>query len=246
MAKTKIKKGQLYNDFRVVKKLDDGSWGCECIHCDKRKKFTKKQLLKYPEHDECRKEQPAEKSAGFPVVQESEDLDNDYLEKVTSELVNLESVFGKDAPAIEALIESAEKDKGIARFQVSILKSLINMIPIAERKYRESEGAQSAAYAMNALISQTREMINDLQANDAQNDMAQQIVTKVIHPVFLSFGQFMIDQMFVLKKSLENDVKESRQKNANDAIDNATREIAKGIEERYIRIQEQMDKYFED
>lgn len=255
---TKIELKKVYGSYRVIKKLDTKTYGCKCVDCDKKVKLTKKEILSYlscpcgeveietpPRKKKKKKDKETGTEVGF-VVESNKDSEIDaYIDSLTGKLDELESVFGADAEAIQKLIESAEKDKGVAKFQVSMLKTLIGMIPIAESKYREA-GAQSAAYALNAIISQVRELINDMQANEAQSDIANSICVKVIMPVFQAFAQSLIDTMLLLKSQVESSVKDGRHQRVNDAIDNAAREVARALEQRFVDVQQRMEKFFEE
>ncbi|QJT70879.1 hypothetical protein GR7B_00081 [Vibrio phage vB_VcorM_GR7B] len=250
MAKTKIKKGLILGSFRVAKKLEDDEWGCLCIYCEKKRRFSTKAIRKRPECEHCDNGEPEdEKSSGFPVavVEEDVKVDPKYVKKTEKEFKkSLASLFGDDAERIKDMLESAaEKDKGVAKFQVSMIRTLVDLIPEAEAKYRD-KGIANDLYAMNALISQVRELIGDMQANDAQSNMAAAVITKVVQPVFQSFGQLFIDQMFALKKSLQSDLRSDRENEGIRAIDDATKEMCRGVEERFIKIQEKMDKFFDD
>lgn len=242
----KIKKNGVYGHFKAKKKLDSGEFGCICIYCGKKKKFDK-QVLSVEPKCKCQKNLPAttkSKTKKKDLVIDDQKLIDDYLKKTEKTLDNISSVFGDSANDIKDLILRADKSQGFEKFQAEMLRSLIDTIVIAENQYNERPG-QSNAYALNALISQAREIIADLQAAEESSNIVGRLVSEVMLPEFTNIGQSIINQMFYLKKNVKPSIKEGREQQVDNMVDDATKELARNIEDVFKSVQKHLRKYLE-
>ena len=140
---------------------------------------------------------------------------------------------------LTTLLEQSNNQESIRKFQSITLKMLVDLVPYAERQYREYS-SQSNAYALNALITQIRELTADLSAEQDKGALALNIVTNILHPVFLSMAQLLIDNMYSLKKNIENDIKPERVERSNTQIDQATRDMAQGFQSLFYDVRQKV------
>lgn len=145
-------------------------------------------------------------------------------------------IFDKE---VDQLKKNISQMDGVKEFYLKTLIMLIDLIPIAEAKYREFSGERTA-YALNALISQAREIIHDIKADSQQRNIILKNVQDVIFPIFVDIGQNLIDNSYSLKKRLEPLLKEEHVADANRIIDNHVKELAILLEEAFKSIREQI------
>lgn len=113
------------------------------------------------------------------------------------------SKFGVSAKEVAKMIDKGDTEKAVGYFQKKLLAATVMLIPIAERKYKKT-GAQSHAYAMNALISTARELAQDLQATGDRQKLALKVIGEILQPAFRAVAQSIIDEHYSLKKDLED------------------------------------------
>ena len=154
-------------------------------------------------------------------------------------LKNLRSLFKDDVTEIASLLEDQQTESAVNRFQRTMLKSLMDLIPIAEDKYRQ-EGSERAAYALNSLVSQARELIADMQAERDGRQLALQLSSEIIDPAFIGIAQVVIDSLHNLKRSLETYVPEHRHPQLNNLARESAGTIARYIESQRGHIKEKM------
>lgn len=137
---------------------------------------------------------------------------------------DLTVTFGKESKKIREFIEDKDDDNAAITAQRQLLSMLIDLIPIAENTYR-NDPRQSNANAMNALVSQIRELIHDIQSTQDRSRIADSIVYNILQPMMLSFGQFVVDNNHQTKRDLKEivDVRQLRE------LDGAMNKQAKAL-----------------
>lgn len=209
----KIEKDEVYGSFRTIKRFkDEGKYGCQCEYCGRKRKFTKAQLQVEP-ICECQ----VEEVVGSTLDQASSLLDEETY-----------SLFQEQVQQISEKFEN-NPDKGVNQFQLMSLKMLVDLIPYAEREYRR-DPRQSNAYAINALVTQIRELISDLQAEDNTLELINKIVLTIVQPVTQKIAGSLIEFNFAIKTSIKGDLLEGRDERVNREIDNATKDVARQIQ----------------
>lgn len=154
------------------------------------------------------------------------------------------SVFGKKAPKILDLIDQKDTDGALTLIQKQILKSLVSTLPIAEQKMLESDTTRGI-YGYNALISQIREVLVDIQSAQDKQFIAQNINVGILQPFFISMAQAMIDSNYRLKKSIVDYIKPDRVRDVNEAIDANAKSIAEHMNMTYGAISAKIEQQFE-
>lgn len=238
----KVEKDQQYGDFIAVKRIDAerGIYGCKCVHCNIRKKFTRAELKKNPVCD-CQDstvsveidEQRSKVKTALALASKFVNVEDD------GSVSSVPSLWESQSNELTTLLEQANNQESIRKFQSLTLKMLVDLVPYAERQYREYS-SQSNAYALNALITQIRELTADLSAEQDKGALALNIVTNILHPAFLSMAQLLIDNMYSLKKNIENDIKPERVERANGQVDQATRDMAQGFQTLFYDVRQKV------
>lgn len=223
---TKIKANGIYGDFEVVKRLDEDkdTFGCICIHCGARKVRTRKVLLAGPSCDssECkqrlaleekrqRRLEAAAELAATPdekkrsirdglnelaqTLNEHHDLDEDE---------SIASLFSEQVDNIQRLIEENSLNSqvsGSAAFQLASLRTLVSLIPDAERAYRRDPRLGHSQTITN-LMTQIRELLADMQAEEDRSQIYEHIEDNILRPAFRAVGQILIDELYNLRDQL--------------------------------------------
>ncbi|WYW02724.1 hypothetical protein Peetri_00136 [Pseudomonas phage vB_PpuM-Peetri] len=245
-----IKVKATYGAFRVVKTLTKDTFKCRCNKCRAPDELSSEILNDDPVCDSCG-------YTGVDIVSDKNpDELRDYLVKMKTTMSEggdlevdpdmLESIFGTDSSKIMSLISSAEeKDRGFSMFQVRMLITLIDMVPILELRVRNTEGSQSAVYSLNAMINSIRELINDMQANQEQSNLAANISEKVMYPIFIGFAHMYVSQANMLKTALAPHIKDKRWAKVEDAVLQCFRDMGKRTEEMYGKINVDLKSFLE-
>lgn len=133
------------------------------------------------------------------------------ISKYAKDASDIYALFGKDAKNIQKLIDSKDDDNMIISSQRALLKMLVDLIPIAEDNYREYRSERSA-YALNALVSQSRELMQDIVSSQDRSRVADIIIYNILQPAILTLGQFVIENNHQTKKHMSEvvDVKDLR------------------------------------
>lgn len=148
-----------------------------------------------------------------------------YFESKVSQADDLTAVFsGKKSRKIKELLESKDDDGAMTMAQRQLLAMLIQLIPTAEKSYRE-DPRQSMAYAMNALISQIRELIHDIQSTQDRERVADSIVLNIVHPLMVSFANFIIDNNHMTKRELRELVSDSKRRELDEMMNRQAKSI---------------------
>lgn len=239
MAKKPVKKRKSSNEVVITnpptKIVKNGRYG-DFIALHKRKGKDEYQI-------ECAACQNKRWEAGDKILTE---LTCDCSVKSITKLDNkeLSSMFGEQNSKIMGLLQKGDTEKATVHFQRQMLATLVDMIPIAEAKYRETSH-ERAAYAMNSLISQCRELISDIEANNSSQQLANTLLIKIIKPFCSNILQNIIDTTHFLKKRVESNIKEGFQQETNTYVDDAVKSIGLYMEQSYNALRVQVKEELE-
>ena len=157
----------------------------------------------------------------LPAVYEGKLKREKELPAVSKKIKRLEkdgSQFALPAKKIQALIDDNNNDGAITLTQKALLKMMIDLIPLAEQKVRESDSTRGI-YQINALVSQARELIADIQSNRDQAMIVDTIMANIIQPNMVSITQFIVDSQYQLKREIQDKVKTEHVRDVSTAID---------------------------
>lgn len=114
----------------------------------------------------------------------------------------LESQFAKHRRVL-AEAQSDPGEKSMMVVYTALLDMVMNLIPLAEEKYRENR-AERAAYALNVYINQVREIQNDMRGLHDFSQTGYRIIELITHTLTLIMQNLvsekgMLTQDFMLK-----------------------------------------------
>lgn len=136
--------------------------------------------------------------------------------------------FAKASNQIQQLLENKENDSAILLAQRRMLQTTIDLIPIAERKYRETAN-ERAAYALNTLMDRASILISDIIASEDRAQLTERIMTQVIEPSIKSHAQIAFMSMINAKTSLATEMPKNAKK-INQIMERSIREIAEHLQ----------------
>lgn len=140
------------------------------------------------------------------------------LDKITDS----EDYLKRKSRKIRKLIKKGDNEYASEIILKSLTSLLVDLLPIAEAKYRK-DPRQGSAYALNNLIATTRELAADLQASSDKSVVVNNIVFNILQPSAQTITTFLIDNNFTLKKEMEKYIIDGKQKDVNDIIDKMSR-----------------------
>ncbi len=167
------------------------------------------------------------------------------IKKHSKNIQTLSNLFGADADKIQNLINSKDSENAIEHAQKSLFNMLIRLIPTAEQQYLEYKN-ERAAYALNALVSQTRELISDIQSTKDRSQVADTIIMSIIQPIMTTLAQFLIDNSRYLRKDLLEIVDAREIKNLNEALDRNIKNIGSYLPQLVAQLEERINKTLSD
>ena len=118
----------------------------------------------------------------------------------------IESNFGKHSQAIINMLEMNNNDGGITLLKKRLLQMTVNVLPAAEQQLVDS-GAQKGVYQFATLVSQVRELITDIKADEDRKYIAQSIAETILKPAFMGLAQDIINDHHDFRRATETYVK---------------------------------------
>ena len=154
----------------------------------------KKKKKKVIEEDEPIKKKKKKKK----TLSENTDLAvyEEPKRKKISKLKNVKamrSIVGDSAEEISQLLEVGETDGAVSMMYKRMLQALMDLLPYAERQVRKTKAAKGV-YQVNALISNIRELMVDIQAAQDRGRIAEDLDQRILQPAFREMAtQFIRD-----------------------------------------------------
>lgn len=105
----------------------------------------------------------------------------------------MKSIVGESAEEISQLLEGGETDSAVAMMYKRMLQALMDLLPFAEQQVRKTKAAKGV-YQVNALISNIRELMVDIQAAQDRGRIAEDLDMRILQPAFREMAtQFIRD-----------------------------------------------------
>lgn len=118
------------------------------------------------------------------------------VRKKISKLKNpkkMRSIVGESAEEISQLLETGDTDQAVSMMYKRMLQALMDLLPYAEQQVRKTKAAKGV-YQVNALISNIRELMVDIQAAQDRGRIAEDLIQRVMQPAFRELAtQFIRD-----------------------------------------------------
>lgn len=124
--------------------------------------------------------------------------------KRMKQLAELTGDFKDDLPSIFELIDdpNASADDIQRAYLRAAFSTIVGLIPTMEDQALKKKN-ESGAYALNALLSQGREIAADLRALQSSDEIAIRIASMVIDPIFISIMSVLLQAMASLRDEVE-------------------------------------------
>jgi hypothetical protein len=144
---------------------------------------------------------PKEKKRKSKKMDEEKSLK--FAEKINKSV----SLFQKDYHDIKKIIGPEALDYNNDKATIAILRSMLNMlvslIPLAEQNYKQYSNERSA-YAINALVSQTRELLTDIKNAQNTEQQIDYITNEIVSLHLKLILNNIINNVYVLKKEVKS------------------------------------------
>lgn len=169
------------------------------------------------DREEMRK---SHKTYAYDPLDDTEDEDNEDPELVKRS----RKYLGEASTRILSMIERKEEDGAVILIQRALLSSALNLLTDVEDNAIESGGSKGI-YAYNALISQIRELIGDIQ-NSQDTALIADSIGLIVKQQMRGVAQAIIDQHHSLKQDLRQIVEDTEADILNKKIDAISKELA--------------------
>ncbi len=224
----KIQKNIAYGHFRVCKRLSKKWFGCKCILCKEKIRFTKSELLALPHHEDC----PKQKEAEDNIVE---------VEESGVEIIR-EPIFSVEKEnQLRNLIQAQERASVQASilFSAKVLSMLLDLIPRAEIIFCKYPN-RSNADALSLLLQQARESIADLEAQQQSNIVLINSLTTTLHPAFLDIGKILLENYYQFRELYLPFIPTEKQESFDQNLDQLIRDVGAKIQKIYEEAREKL------
>lgn len=154
-----------------------------------------KQRREYDDQREYERDAPQEQDVRGRAVVLVDQSKHESGAVISPEAISaLKTRFGSKAEVIINQIESDDTDGATTLLYKSLLQSLVEIIPIAEGAVRNS-GAKRGVYQFNQVVSQTRELLADIQAMRDRGLLGNSIVERHVRPAFMDIAVQIVVSM---------------------------------------------------
>lgn len=233
----KIERDAKYGDFKAIERLNKERqlFRAECVRCGASKRFKADTLAAGPLHD-C-----DDKVKAINSIRRSLSLSEYEPGSEEGEEEETVSLFAENVSIITDLLNELEEGNGTPerKYSLSVLKMMIDLVPTAERTYREKP-TQAHSYALNGLLSQIRELVNDLKGTDDNSALIESILNKILQPAFLSMGQVLIDNVYALRRKVESSVDPAKTRAVLDEFDDMLKDTARSFQATFYDVQKRV------
>lgn len=150
------------------------------------------------------------------------------------------SVMAAITQEILDLLDRDDSESAITLTQKHLLRTVIMMLPEAERMIRASKSARGV-HNFSQLINSCREIMADIQMARDNQYLATNVNVRVIQPGMINITNNLINTFSLLKAEVSQYVPADKKVLVTMAMDNATKAIAKNCESEYRNMAEKVD-----
>lgn len=118
-----------------------------------------------------------------------------------TDMSNLKTLFGDRAEEILGMIESNNRDGAITLLYRQLLSMTVDIIPFAENLVRSTKGYRGV-YQINALVSQCRELLADIQSTQDRGALGRNMVERHVRPAFLDIAMQIVSSNHALASDI--------------------------------------------
>lgn len=161
------------------------------------------------------------------------------------DIKDTQSYLKEKSRKIRRLVRKGDNDAAAELIMKSLTSVLVDLLPIAEARYRE-DPRQGNAYAFNNLVATARELVTDLQANTDKSVVVNNIIFNILQPSSTTIVTFLIDTNFSFKKEMASYVKPEHGKEANELIDKMSKNYVAFLKAVLVDIQDRISQALQD
>jgi hypothetical protein len=157
------------------------------------------------------------------------------LDKITSEYRN-------SLGDIENLLKTGDNDeKNVVTMLKMMQAMLLSVLPDVHDACKES-GGKKGVYSMVTLMTQIRELSNDLRGLEDLEAQTQKIMSNIVQPTIALVAQNIVIQMFAFKKTIDElNIKSPRRaKQLRDGVDRIIRDQGRFLSQCGLKIEKQL------
>lgn len=155
------------------------------------------------------------------------------------EKTTLDSYFGDHSEKILQMIEMNDHDGAMTLLKKKLLQTTVDILPYAEDILRGS-GTSRGTYQYVTLVSQIRELISDIQADQDRRYLARTIADNILRPAFMDVAQTMITEHHSFKTRTSELLNEKHTKKFNDMTMELAQLLARKMNDVYREVEAKM------
>lgn len=161
--------------------------------------------------------------------------------KAEKDVFDIEVVLKKTAKQRVRLLKVAKSqdysDKNSVKLLAALRAMMLNMLPRAERTY-QTWGNDKAAYAFNALVSQIREIENDMRLVADLGHQADRVV-EIVVTAFRFLAQQIVQKATFVKRNTVN-VAGKHSGKVNDLVDDFIKDFAQAMDSTLLKTRDEI------
>jgi hypothetical protein len=160
-------------------------------------------------------------------------------------VIERSKALSKDIEEIRQMIDDGDDLDAVSRFQRDSLKAVLELLPIAQAQYKKNP-TMSNAYALNSIISQVRELVNDMESAREQAQLVDSILDTYVRPTFLNIASYLLNSSTILRSEL-SPLYSGKQasRDAKACMDRFIREAARYLEDAHNKLREDISNGLE-
>ena len=156
-----------------------------------------------------------------------------------TDMSNLKTLFGDRTEQILGMLENNQRDGAITLLYRQLLSMTVDIIPLAENLVRTTKGYKGV-YQINALVSQCRELLADIQSTQDRGALGRNMVERHVRPAFLDIAMQIVNSNHLLLNSVLPNIPDVKKDKIRDLFQQNQRELAQYIQTQYGSIRDEL------
>jgi hypothetical protein len=181
------------------------------------------------------------------LVEYTGSLSGEVAPRKISKLKNVKkmrSIVGDSSEQISQLLESNETDQAVSLMYKRMLQTLLDLLSYSEQYVRKTKAAKGV-YQVNALISNIRELMTDIQSAQDRGMLGDAMIERILQPSFREIGSQFVQEFATLESDIRTITNASIQ-TGNALTKEDQKEIKKEILETRGHLASVMQTQYED
>lgn len=152
------------------------------------------------------------------------------------------AVFGVKKSSILTSLDAGENDAAIQLFQKQAFSMIVSLISVAEKAYLKDQ-REHQAYVLNSLVSQGRELANDIKNTHTLDALAAKVISEALEPAFRMVLQVIVEQQLKNKAMLGDKLHPSMVASASRELDASLRELARALTQIHVEAKNRIHSF---